>query len=204
MKLFFLIDLEPANSSLKTKINSLKDDFDTQFEQLDNALEINYGKVFDVEFDESKFTEGHEQDIAEIAYKGLAAGKGLDDVLGGEVIKTKIESLDNLYNVIVGAGRIYISSEQQKLDSLTKAIQPSEDIDITESPFATEIKEVAKIIKDIIPKLRQAITQDIRDKLEKIVSESLTYQQKRGAKSRRNFLRTLENEGLIRAVENDG
>ena len=70
-----------------------------------------------------------------------------------------------------------------------------------ESPFANEIKKIAKITKDIIPKLRQEITQDIRDKLEKIVSESLTYQQQRGAKSKRNFLKTLENEGLIRAVE---
>ena len=201
MNLFFLIDLEPAGSSLKAGLESVKGDFDTQFEQLDRALETNYGKVFEVDFDESKFSDGHEEDIAEIAYKGLAAGKGLDDVLGGEVIKTKIESLDNLYNVIIGAGRIYIPSEQEALDGLTKEIQPSEDLDFMESPFANEIKKIAKITKDIIPKLRQEITQDIKDKLEKIVSESLTYQQQRGAKSKRNFLKTLENEGLIRAVE---
>ena len=112
--------------------------------------------------------------------------------------------MDNLYNVIIGAGRIYFSSEQQKLDSLAKKIQPSEDLNLQESPFAEEIKELAKIIKEMIPKLRQAITEDIKNKIEEIVSESLTYQKRRAKTSKRNFLKTLENQGIIRAVENDG
>lgn len=199
-ELLDLVGLEPEETELRFASDDLKEDFKDEMDEFDRVLQV-YGKIFDVDFDESKFSEGHEQDIAEIAYRGLASGHGLDEILSGDVIKDQMDDLDNLYNVIVGAGRIYFSSEQQRLDSLTKTVQPSEDIDITESPFATEIKEVAKIIKDIIPKLRQEITQDIRDKLEKIVSESLTYQQQRGAKSKRNFLRTLENKGLIRAVE---
>ena len=199
-ELLDLVGLEPEETELRFASDDLKEDFKDEMDEFDRVLQV-YGKIFDVDFDESKFSEGHEQDIAEIAYRGLASGHGLDEILSGDVIKDQMDDLDNLYNVIVGAGRIYFSSEQQRLDSLTKTVQPSEDIDITESPFATEIKEVAKIIKDIIPKLRQEITQDIKDKLEKIVSESLTYQQQRGAKSKRNFLRTLENKGLIRAVE---
>ena len=199
-ELLDLVGLEPEETELRFASDDLKEDFKDEMDEFDRVLQV-YGKIFDVDFDESKFSEGHEQDIAEIAYRGLASGHGLDEILSGEVIKDQMDDLDNLYNVIVSAGRIYIPSEQEGLDSLTKTVQPSEDIDITESPFATEIKKVAKIIKDIIPKLRQEITQDIKDKLEKIVSESLTYQQQRGAKSKRNFLRTLENKGLIRAVE---
>ena len=199
-ELLDLVGLEPEETELRFASDDLKEDFKDEMDEFDRVLQV-YGKIFDVDFDESKFSEGHEQDIAEIAYRGLASGHGLDEILSGEVIKDQMDDLDNLYNVIVSAGRIYIPSEQEWLDSLTKTVQPSEDIDITESPFATEIKKVAKIIKDIIPKLRQEITQDIKDKLEKIVSESLTYQQQRGAKSKRNFLRTLENKGLIRAVE---
>ena len=202
-KLLFLLDLEPAGSVLKNTVDELKDSFDTQFQELDEALETNYGKVFEVEFDESKFSEGHEEDIAEIAYKGLAAGKDLDSVLSGEVIKGKIETLDNLYNVIVGAGRIYLSEDKEKLTSLVEKVKPSEDLNILESPFAKEIKDIAKIIKEMIPKLRQEITQDIKDKIEEIISESLTYQKKRAKSSKRNFLKTLENQNIIRAVEND-
>lgn len=185
-ELLDLVGLEPEETELRFASDDLKEDFKDEMDEFDRVLQV-YGKIFDVDFDESKFSEGHEQDIAEIAYRGLASGHGLDEILSGEVIKDQMDDLDNLYNVIVSAGRIYIPSEQEGLDSLTKTVQPSEDIDITESPFATEIKKVAKIIKDIIPKLRQEITQDIKDKLEKIVSESLTYQQQRGAKSKEIF-----------------
>ena len=181
----------------------MKDDNQEEIEEFDRVLQV-YGKIFEIEFDESKFSEGHEQDIAEITYKGLASGHGLDEVLSGNVVKDQIDDLDNLYNVIIGAGRIYFSSEQEKLDSLAKKIQPSEDLNFQESPFAEDIKELAKIIKEMIPKLRQAITEDIKNKIEEIVSESLTYQKRRAKTSKRNFLKTLENQGIIRAVENDG
>ena len=202
-KLLYLASIEPEGTELKFASDDLKDDNQEEIEEFDRVLQV-YGKIFEIEFDESKFSEGHEQDIAEITYKGLASGHGLDEVLSGNVVKDQIDDLDNLYNVIIGAGRIYFSSEQEKLDSLAKKIQPSEDLNFQESPFAEDIKELAKIIKEMIPKLRQAITEDIKNKIEEIVSESLTYQKRRAKTSKRNFLKTLENQGIIRAVENDG
>ena len=141
----------------------------------------------------------------------MAAGHTLNKVLGGNVIKDSIDNLDNLYNVIIGAGRIYFPSDRDRLNSLADNVQPREDLDLSTSPYASEIKEVAKIIKEMIPKLRTIIVKDIANKIKQILSESIYYQQTTRGKAPKkkkgkmvvsqNFLQILENKGIIKAVE---
>ena len=200
-RLLLLSGLE-GDTELKERYNEVFEDYKEEMEEFDRVLQV-HGKIFDIEFNVDDFTEGHEQDIAEITYRGLAAGFDLDDVLGGDVIKDQIDNLDNLYNVIIGAGRLYFPSDRDKLESLAQNIEPKEDLDFSTSPYASEIKEVAKIIRDMVPKLREAITKDIQDKITEILSKSLYYQQKRRKGQKRNFLQILENKGLITAVENN-
>ena len=198
VRLLLLSGLEAEDSEIRNEL----EDYEQQIAEFDVKLS-EMGKIFDVDFDIEQFSEGHEQDVAEIAYRGLSAGHNLNDVLGGNVVKDSLDNLDNLYNVIIGAGRIYFPSDQQKLNSLSEKIEPKEDLDISDSPYTSEIKEVAKIIKDMIPKLRESITEDIKKKISQILSESLYYQQKRKRGQKQNFLQILENKGIIQAVENN-
>ena len=205
-KLLMLSGLESEGTELRNEL----EDYEEQIVEFDTKL-AEKGKVFDVNFDETQFSEGHEQDIAEIAYRGLAAGHTLNKVLGGNVIKDSIDNLDNLYNVIIGAGRIYFPSDRDRLNSLADNVQPREDLDLSTSPYASEIKEVAKIIKEMIPKLRTIIVKDIANKIKQILSESIYYQQTTRGKAPKkkkgkmvvsqNFLQILENKGIIKAVE---
>ena len=166
-----------TEGELKAAYEGMKDDNQEAIEAFDKVLQAE-GKIYDIEFNEDSFGSEYEKDIAEIAYRGLAAGKPLDEVLGGFAIKQDVFDLKNLFNVLIAAESLYSTGE--RLSSISKDIKPKDDMDFNADPppYETEIKNFAKTLKTAISNLREAITNDIQEKVEDIVTHPKTYELK--------------------------
>ena len=189
-----------TEGEIKAAYEGMKEDNQEAIESFDKVLQ-EQGKIYDIEFNEDAFGSEYEKDIAEITYRGLAAGKALDEVLGGQVITQQIDDLDNLFNVLIAAESQYSTGE--RLSSISKEIIPEDDMDFNADPppYEAEIKKFAEALKTTIPKLREAITNDIQEKVEDIVTHPKTYELKSKKQQKQNIFSILERNQLIEGVQ---
>ena len=143
------------------------------------------GDKFEVEFNDSAFSNEFDRDIAEITYIALTKGESLSEVLGGEYQKNNRSSLSNYMNVIISAESIY-ATEGTKLLDLAEEITPPEsgDLDLNSDPppFRDKIQEFANTFRSSVVKIREAIIEDLKVKIEDLVNNPASYIDKRKRK----------------------
>ena len=155
--------------------------------------------VIEVDFNEGAFNTESQKNLAKVVYRILVAGEDLDKRIKGKFLKQNIDSLDNLYNVIIALQDEYNVDTANDIKEIVETIKPTEDLKLmSDSPeYKDEIIKLSDTIEDILPKLRMAITEDVQKRLEWLLSKSKFIQTKIERKYQKNPFNILKNKGIF-------
>ena len=192
MDIYRLINAEKKEAKQSTDI-----DISKIIEEQPKELDIS--SIVDL-----KSFNGLEKDMAIIVYTVLLSENpiSLDNILfrSDMIITEGALELRSVLTQLMLAGNRYSSDNATKIRELLEKIQPIDISKFTSDspPYVEEIKQVTKLLKDLIPDVRTKITEDVEEKVKDIVKHPHIYQKYSSKKINTDILQILEKKGLIR------
>tara|TARA_R100000664_G_scaffold10275_1_gene17011 strand:- start:22487 stop:24658 length:2172 start_codon:yes stop_codon:yes gene_type:complete len=190
-----------------TNFTNLYSEIEEDVKEEGKSLDIDIQKIkgdydFSTDFNLDKFS-GVEKYMAEIAYMGFLKKKpeNLADILfdtdttliQGALDLTEIVS--NILSLAVG----YSKDKRNRIFTISEEVEPTENIEdlilSNEPPYEQEIKEISKLLEDIVPEIRQGIIKDVEEKVKDIIEHVPTYE-----KEKKDILNVLRENNMIQVV----
>ena len=190
-----------------TNFTNLYSEIEEDVKEEGKSLDIDIQKIkgdydFSTDFNLDKFS-GVEKYMAEIAYMGFLKKKpeNLADILfdtdttliQGALDLTEIVS--NILSLAVG----YSKDKRNRIFTISEEVEPTENIEdlilSNEPPYEQEIKEISKLLEDIVPEIRQGIIKDVEEKVKDIIEHAPTYE-----KEKKDILNVLRENNMIQVV----
>ncbi len=190
-----------------TNFTNLYSEIEEDVKEEGKSLDIDIQKIkgdydFSTDFNLDKFS-GVEKYMAEIAYMGFLKKKpeNLADILfdtdttliQGALDLTEIVS--NILSLAVG----YSKGKRNRIFTISEEVEPTENIEdlilSNEPPYEQEIKEISKLLEDIVPEIRQGIIKDVEEKVKDIIEHVPTYE-----KEKKDILNVLRENNMIQVV----